>query len=102
MNDQFALMLYVIVSIAALLLMTLQALKSERGNLASWLFVLVLILSFANTVRLLTEMRELNLLMVYCLLILTGIVNIMLWHPEPLRVTPKTTTPKSDDTQASA
>jgi len=102
MNDQIAVMFSAIVSVAALLLLTLQALKSERGNLASWLFVLVLILSFGNTVRLLAMMPELNLLVMYVLLILAGIANIMLWHPAPLRVTPKTTPPKSDDVQASA
>ncbi|MDQ5943953.1 MAG: hypothetical protein QG658_19 [Patescibacteria group bacterium] len=102
MSDQFAVIFGVIVSIAALLLLTAQALKSERGNYMTWPFLLALLWGGSNAAIRLFFMREYMFTVMLLTLLIAGIVNLSLMNLALPSATPKTTPPKSDDAQASA
>lgn len=102
MNDQIAVMFNVIVSVAALLLLTAQALKGERGNYMTWPFLLVLVQGGLNAAIKLFFMGEYLFAAMLLTLLIAGIVNLNLMNRALPSATSKTTPPKSDDTQASA
>jgi hypothetical protein len=102
MNDQTALIISLMVTFVSLLLVTMQALKSDRGNPTTLVLLGVMFWSYGNAVGQLARMQEYAYVVLLVVLVLAALLNLRFMHVKPPQATSKTTSPKSGDAQASA